>query len=63
MRVKLIGVIVVAAVAVSFCLTCLFVVNRAAGKSPGAISMTEIDEHLGHCAREAERVIAALAGA
>ncbi len=40
-----------------------FVVNRAAGKSPGAISMTEIDEHLGHCAREAERVIAALAGA
>ena len=38
-----------------------FVVNRAAGKVPGAISMTEIEGHLAHCAREAERVIAALA--
>jgi 5'-methylthioinosine phosphorylase len=38
-----------------------FVVNWAAGKVAGAISMTEIDGHLGDCARQVERVLAALA--
>jgi 5'-methylthioadenosine phosphorylase/5'-methylthioinosine phosphorylase len=38
-----------------------FVVNWAAGKGRGAISMQEIGEHLGYCARRVEQVLAILA--
>ena len=40
-----------------------FVVNRAAGKAAGPITMTEIEDHLAHCARDAARILAALAAA
>ena len=38
-----------------------FVVNRAAGKGEGAITMAEIEGHLAHCTGQVERILAALA--
>ncbi len=38
-----------------------FVVNWAAGKGEGPISMTEIEAHLGFCAEQSESILAALA--
>ena len=38
-----------------------FVVNWAAGKGEGAITMAEIEGHLGRCAGQAEDILAALA--
>jgi 5'-methylthioinosine phosphorylase len=40
-----------------------FVVNWAAGKGEGAITMAEIEGHLAHCAGKVERILAALAAA
>ena len=40
-----------------------FVVNWAAGKTAGAITMAEIEGHIAHCTGQVERILAALAAA
>lgn len=40
-----------------------FVVNWAAGKTAGAITMAEIQDHIAHCTGQIERILTALAAA
>ncbi len=40
-----------------------FVVNWAAGKGEGAITMAEIEGHLDHCRGQVEQILAAFGGA